>query len=164
MTLSKERQLSPLSSTWPHLKSFILHFMLLESNLAANNWERRLINYPQWWKKQLLITDEPLSPPDSSLSGESFITEVVKGQVQSSDSLQPGLESDMSNAKSISAWRLTIFSHVFDLASDTAMASRWGLECTPVFIQGNHLWITHSVSVQKDLIHCPWGPSGSLNL
>lgn len=30
-----------------------------------------------------------------------------------------------------------------------------GLKRTPVFILGNHLWITHSVSFQKDLIHCP---------
>lgn len=164
LTLSKERQLSPLSSIWPHLKRFIPYFVLLESNLAANNWERRLTNYPRWWKKQFLITEEPLSPLDYSLSGESFISEVVKGQVQSSDSLHPGLKSDTPNAQSISAWTLTIFSHVFDLASDTAMASRWGLKRTPVFIQGNGLWITHSVSVQKDLIHCCWGPSGSLNL
>lgn len=115
-------------------------------------------------KKQLVITEEPLSPPDYSLSGESFISEVVKGQVQSSDSLHLGLKSDTPNAQSISAWTLSIFSRVFDLASDTAMASRWGLKLTPVFIQSNRLWISHSVSVEKDLIHWPWGPSGSLNL
>lgn len=124
LTLSKERQSSPLSSSCPHLKRFILHF-----NTSANSWERRLTKYPQGWKKQLLITEEPLSPPDYSLSGESFISEVVKRQVQSTDSLHLGW--DTPNAQSIPAWTLTIFSHVFELASDTAMASRWGLKRTP---------------------------------
>ena len=32
-----------------------------------------------------------------------------------------------------------LFSDVFELASDTAMASRWGLKMRPVFIQGNTL-------------------------
>lgn len=39
-----------------------------------------------------------------------------------------------------------------------------GLKLTPVFIQSSRLWISHSVSVEKDLIHWPWGPSGSPNL
>lgn len=34
----------------------------------------------------------------------------------------------------------------------------------PVFIQGNSLWIAHSVWVQKDLIHCCGGPSGCPDL
>lgn len=82
-------------------------------------------------KSSSFFTEGPLSPPDYSLSGQSFIFESVKGQVQSSDSLHPGLQSDMPKAQCISAWKLTIFSHVFDLASDTAMASRWGFKTHP---------------------------------
>lgn len=47
----------------------------------------------------------------------------------------------------VCAGKLTFFSPsgMFELASDTAMASRWGLKMCPMFIQGNRLWIAHSV-------------------
>lgn len=126
-----KRELPLLSSTWVHFAIFIVHFTLLENSMAANKWGKETYKLSSVTKSQLSISSPSYRGalvPEYSISEESFIFESVKGQVQSFDT--QACKTKCQKHK-VSARKLTIFFHVFELASDTAIASRWGLKCAP---------------------------------
>lgn len=70
--------------------------------MAANTWERSLANYPQRRKSQLFISspvDTGALVPEYPISGESFIFEPVKGQVQSFDGTSRPVKLNVKTAR-----------------------------------------------------------------
>lgn len=122
----------------PPPPGFTLQFSLFISLHWKTAWlptngERRLTNYPQWQKPSflsaLLYTEEPLSQNIPYQKDLSYLSQ-WKDRC-SLLTVHPGLYKAKCQKHRVSAWKLTIFFHVFELASDTAIASRWGLKCVP---------------------------------
>lgn len=131
-TVKTEWTLLSSKYTWVHFTIFIVHFTSLENSMAANTWERRLTNDPQWQKASFLptlqYTEEPLS---QNIRRIFHICEPMKGQVQS---FKKCIQACSCQTCKVCACRMTFFFFfcgVFELASDTALASRGGLKCAP---------------------------------
>lgn len=61
--------------------------------------------------------------------------------------------------------KLTFFCHMFDLASDAAMASRWGFKNAPLcFYKAIISELPTLYLSRKTSFIAPWGPSCSLNV
>lgn len=154
-------ELTWLSSTW-------LHFCSFYSPVRLPTYGRGDVQIILRGEKPAFYqlsgsTEEPLVS-QTYLGNLTYLSQ-WKGQVHSFDRASRPVKLNVKNRKGMCLKAdHFLFSDVFELASDTAMASRWGLKMRPVFIQGNTLWIAHSVPFQKDLIHSHWGPLGCLDL
>lgn len=98
------------------------------------------------------------------ISGESFILQPVKGQVQPFHGASRPVEVHVKTARYVhESWPFSFLRCVWT-GIWRSYGFQMGIEMCPVFIQGNTLWIAHSVSFQKGLIHGCWGPFGYLDL
>lgn len=128
-----ELTLLSLKYTWVHFTIFIVHFTPLENSMAANTWERGDL--------QIILSDEKPAfyqlhihrSPCPRISGESFIFEPNERTGAVVWQCIQACKTKCQTCK-VCAWERTFFfspSGMFELASDTGMASRWGLKCAP---------------------------------
>lgn len=86
----------------------------------------------------------------------------MKGQVQAFDSISRPVKVNVKTTRYVhESWAFSSLWQVW-----TGIWHRYGfqLQMCPMFVQGNSLWIAHSVPSQNYLIHCCWGPLGYLDL
>lgn len=100
--------------------------------------------------------------PKYFISDKSLISESVKGQVQALPSLSRPVKLNVKTTRYVrESWAFSSLWQVW-----TGICHRYGFQLLmcPMFVQGNSLWIAHSVQTQNDLIHCCWGPLGYIVL
>lgn len=154
--------------TWVHFTIFIVHFTPLENSMAANTCERRLRNYPQWRKASFLsvlqYTEEPLSQNTPYQKNLSYMSQWKDRCRFFFDSTSRPIKLNVKTTRnSHESWPFSFLSCVW-IGIWHSYGFQMGFKMCPMFIQGNSLWIAHSVPFQKDLIHCCWGPLGYLDL
>lgn len=156
----------PLRHSGFTLKMSLFTSPLLENGAAANLWGEKEAHKLSRATKSQISGSSPSTQraslfPEYSLSGESLVCVSVEGQVRPFIIIFFSTSGMIWKARGVCMKAACFLSCVcVGLGRGYSFQMEGGLKCGPLFIQGNSLWIAHSVSLQKDLIHWCRGPSG----